>query len=68
MLSGIAQNSAELCGIPYYGIRRIPRNFAEFRYIWYKEIQLKFNFIICTVQASVIGWGEGEMTQFKGIV
>jgi hypothetical protein len=27
---GIALNSAELRGITYYGIRRIPRNFAEF--------------------------------------
>ncbi len=31
ILYGIAQNSEELCGIPYRGIRRIPRNFAEFR-------------------------------------
>jgi hypothetical protein len=41
---GIALNSAELRGITYYGIRRIPRNFAEFHDFWCNEIPHNFNF------------------------
>ncbi len=39
---GIALNSAELRGIPYYGICRIPRNLAEFRNFWCNGIPHNF--------------------------
>ncbi len=61
-LYGIAQNSAELCGIPYCGIRRIPRNSVTFGITKFRLI------LILQLQASIIGWGKGEMAQFRGTV
>ncbi len=67
ILYGIAQNSAELCGIPYCRIRRIPRNFAEFRDLWCNDIPHNFNFTTAGFY-NTVGWGKGEMAQFKGTV
>jgi hypothetical protein len=43
-------------------------NSAEFRDFYCNEIPHNFNFINCTGQTSIIGWGECEIAEFKGTV
>jgi hypothetical protein len=43
-------------------------NSAEFRNFYCNEIPYNCNFINCTGQASIIGWREYEMAEFKGTV
>jgi hypothetical protein len=64
----------------YTELLKIPRNYAEFRFaefVKFREISqnsvtfgvTKFCIIlILQLQASIIGWGKGEMAQFKGPV
>ncbi len=64
----------------YTELLKIPRKYAEFRIAEFVEFRgisgnsvtfgvTEFRIIlILQLQASIIGWGKGEMAQFKGTV
>ncbi len=62
------QNCPKFHGIMRNSVLWNSSNSAEFRDFYCNEIPHNSNFINCTGQASIIGWGECEMAKFKGTV